>query len=126
MSLISLTINGIRVETEPGTTILEAARKAGIRIPTLCYLEEINNVGACRICLVEVQGARTLQASCVTPAINGMVVRTNTPEVRQARKLNLELIMSSHPQECLTCPRSTNCELQQLAAELGVGEMRRQ
>ncbi len=124
MSLITLTIDGIRVEAEPGATVLEAAKKAGIRIPTLCYLEEINNIGACRICLVEVQGARTLQASCVTPVSRDMVVRTNTPAVRQARKLNLELIMSAHPQECLTCPRSTNCELQQLAAELGVSEMR--
>lgn len=112
------------MEVQPDTTVLEAAKGAGIRIPTLCYLEEINNIGGCRICLVEVQGARTLQTSCVTPVGEGMVVRTNTPQVRQARKLNLELIMSAHPQECLTCPRSTNCELQQLASELGVGEMR--
>ncbi len=124
MSMITLTIDGIKVEAKPGTTVLEAAKKAGIKIPTLCYLEEISNTGACRICLVEVQGARTLQASCVTPVSEGMVVRTNTPAVRQARKLNLELIMSTHPQECLTCPRSTNCELQQLAAELGLTELR--
>lgn len=124
MSLVNLTIDGIQVEVEPGTTVLEAARMAGVKIPTLCYLEEINEVGACRICLVEVEGARTLQASCVTPAADGMVVRTNTPAVRQARKLNLELILSNHPQECLTCPRSTNCELQQLASELGITELR--
>ncbi|WP_027364046.1 NADH-dependent [FeFe] hydrogenase, group A6 [Desulfotruncus alcoholivorax] len=124
MSQVSLTIDGIEVQAAPGTSVLEAAKKAGIKIPTLCYLEEINEIGACRICLVEVQGARTLQASCVTPVAPGMVVRTNTPAVRHARKLNLELIMSNHPQECLTCPRSTNCELQQLASELGITEIR--
>lgn len=124
MSSVNLTIDGIKVQVEPGTTVLEAAKKVGINIPTLCYLEEINAIGSCRICLVEVKGARTLQASCVTPVAEGMVVNTNTPSVRQARKLNLELIMSDHPQECLTCPRSTNCELQQLASELGITELR--
>lgn len=114
----------MQVQVEPGTTVLQAARQAGIKIPTLCYLEEINEIGACRICLVEVQGARTLQASCVTPVSEGMVVRTNTTQVRQVRKMNLELIMSNHPQECLTCPRSTNCELQQLASELGITEIK--
>lgn len=124
MAAVNLTIDGVQVQAQAGTSVLEAAKQAGIKIPTLCYLEEINEVGACRICLVEVQGARTLQASCVTPVAEGMVVRTNTPAVRQARKLNLELIMSNHPQECLSCPRSTNCELQQLAAELGITELR--
>ncbi|MTI85773.1 MAG: 2Fe-2S iron-sulfur cluster binding domain-containing protein [Firmicutes bacterium] len=124
MSSINLTIDDMQLQVEPGTTVLQAARQAGIRIPTLCYLEEINEIGACRICLVEVQGARTLQASCVTPVSEGMVVRTNTAEVRRVRKMNLELIMSNHPQECLTCPRSTNCELQQLASELGITEIK--
>ncbi len=124
MSSINLTIDNMQVQVEPGTTVLQAARQAGIKIPTLCYLEEINEIGACRICLVEVQGARTLQASCVTPVSEGMVVRTNTTQVRQVRKMNLELIMSNHPQECLTCPRSTNCELQQLASELGITEIK--
>ncbi|ACV61127.1 hydrogenase, Fe-only [Desulfofarcimen acetoxidans DSM 771] len=124
MSQITLTIDGQQVQARAGTTVLEAARKIGIRIPTLCYLKEVNEAGACRVCLVEVQGARTLQASCVTPVAEGMVVKTNTPEVRQARKLNLELIMSNHPQECLICPRSTNCELQAVAAELGLKELR--
>ncbi|TYO96911.1 NADH-dependent [FeFe] hydrogenase, group A6 [Desulfallas thermosapovorans] len=124
MAAVNLTIDGVQVQAQAGTSVLEAAKQAGIKIPTLCYLEEINEVGACRICLVEVQGARTLQASCVTPVAEGMVVRTNTPAVRHARKLNLELIMSNHPQECLSCPRSTNCELQQLAAELGITELR--
>jgi len=124
MSSINLIIDGVQVQAEPGTTVLQAARQAGIKIPTLCYLEEINQTGSCRICLVEVQGARTLQASCVTPVSEGMVVHTNTPEVRRVRKMNLELIMSNHPQECLTCPRSTNCELQQLASELGITEVK--
>ena len=124
MPLVTLTIDGHQVEAEAGTTVLEAARQAGIKIPTLCYLEGINEIGACRICLVEVKGARTLLASCVTPVAAGMEVRTNTREVRKARKLNLELIMSSHPQECLTCSRSTNCELQQMASELGITELR--
>ncbi|MCG8400415.1 MAG: [FeFe] hydrogenase, group A, partial [Firmicutes bacterium] len=124
MSHITLTMDGITVRAEPGATVLEAAGQAGIKIPTLCYLAELTSTGACRVCLVEVEGARTLQASCVTPVNDGMVVRTNTASVRRARKLNLELIMSNHPQECLTCPRSTNCELQQLAAELGVSELK--
>lgn len=124
MASVNLTIDGIQVTAPEGTSVLEAAKQAGIKIPTLCYLAEINEVGACRICLVEVQGARTLVASCVTKVTEGMVVHTNTPAVRHARKLNLELIMSNHPQECLTCPRSTNCELQQLASELGITELR--
>ncbi|WP_027356557.1 NADH-dependent [FeFe] hydrogenase, group A6 [Desulfofundulus thermocisternus] len=124
MSLVTLTIDGQQVQVPPGTTILAAARQAGIRIPTLCYLEELNVIGACRLCLVQVKGARTLVAACVTRVSEGMVVHTSTPAVRHARRLNLELIMSNHPQECLTCLRNTGCELQQLAAELGVGEIR--
>jgi NADH-quinone oxidoreductase subunit G/NADP-reducing hydrogenase subunit HndD len=124
MSQVKLTIDGIQVEAPAGTNVLEAAKGAGIKIPTLCYLKELNEIGACRLCLVEVQGARTLQAACVTPVAQGMVVRTGTPEVRRARKLNLELILSNHPRECLTCQRSTNCELQQLASEMGIEELR--
>ncbi|MFZ5648705.1 MAG: NADH-dependent [FeFe] hydrogenase, group A6 [Bacillota bacterium] len=124
MSSVTITIDGIQIEVEKGSTVLEAAKLVGIKIPTLCYMKEINEIGACRICLVEVQGARTLQASCVTPVSEGMVVRTGTPAVLQARKLNLELILSNHPRECLTCPRSTNCELQQLALEMGITDLR--
>lgn len=124
MQLVHLTIDQQQVQVKAGSTILEAARQAGVKIPTLCYLKEINEIGACRICLVEIQGARTLQASCVSPVAEGMVVRTSTPAVLQARKINLELILSNHPRECLTCPRSTNCELQQLAAEMGITELR--
>ncbi|MQL50979.1 2Fe-2S iron-sulfur cluster binding domain-containing protein [Desulfofundulus thermobenzoicus] len=122
--MLTLTIDGQPVQVEAGSTILTAAQKAGIRIPTLCYLEELNIIGACRLCLVEVEGARALQPACVAQVVDGMVVHTNTPAVRQARRLNLELLLSNHPQECLTCPRNTNCELQQLAAELGVEEIR--
>ncbi|WP_027717485.1 NADH-dependent [FeFe] hydrogenase, group A6 [Desulfovirgula thermocuniculi] len=124
MSLINITIDGRPVQVPPGTTILEAARKAGVKIPTLCYLEELSVIGACRLCLVQVEGARTLVAACVAQAGEGMVVHTNTPAVRQARRVNLELILSNHPRECLTCLRNTNCELQRLAAELGVDQVR--
>ncbi|MBC7344602.1 MAG: (2Fe-2S)-binding protein, partial [Clostridia bacterium] len=109
MGMVTVQIDNQRVEIEEGATILQAAAKAGIKIPTLCYLEGINEIGACRICVVEVEGARTLMASCVTPVANGMVVRTNTPRVREARKLNLELLLSNHPMECPTCVRNTNC-----------------
>ncbi|MDI3534260.1 MAG: NADP-reducing hydrogenase subunit HndD [Thermosediminibacterales bacterium] len=121
--MISLNINNQKVKVEEGATILEAAEKAGIKIPTLCYLKEINKVGACRMCVVEVEGAKTLQAACVTPAAEGMVVKTNTPFVRKARKKILELILSDHPFECLTCVRNGNCELQTLAENLGIREV---
>ncbi|MGQ9557552.1 MAG: NADH-dependent [FeFe] hydrogenase, group A6 [Desulfurispora sp.] len=124
MSLVTLTIDGQEVRVPPGTTILAAAKEAGVKIPTLCYLEEINAIGACRLCLVQVEGARTLVASCVALVSEGMVVHTSTPEVRRARAINLELLLSNHPQDCLTCIRNTGCELQQLAAELGVREVR--
>ncbi|QSQ09510.1 NADP-reducing hydrogenase subunit HndD [Koleobacter methoxysyntrophicus] len=123
MGMITLTINDKKVQVEEGSTILEAAQKAGIYIPTLCYLEEINIMGACRLCVVEVEGAKTLQASCVTPAAEGMVVRTNTPFLRKARKAILELLLSDHPFECLTCIRSGNCELQKLAEEFNIREI---
>ncbi|MCR4419291.1 MAG: NADH-dependent [FeFe] hydrogenase, group A6 [Clostridia bacterium] len=121
---VALTIDGLRVEVEPGTTVLKAAQLAGIHIPTLCYLEGINEIGACRICLVEIEGARNLSASCVTPVSEGMVVRTNTPRVRAARRFNLELLLSNHKMECPTCVRNLNCELQDLARALGVREVR--
>lgn len=117
--MISLTIDGVKVQVEEGTTVLEAARKANIRIPTLCFLEEINEIGACRMCVVET-GARTLQASCVLKATEGMDVKTNTRRVRHARKAVLELILSNHDQQCLSCARSQSCELQRLAKELEV------
>ncbi|MBQ6175111.1 MAG: iron hydrogenase small subunit [Clostridia bacterium] len=118
-NMIALTIDGVSVEVPAGTTVLEAARKAGIHIPTLCYLKDINEIGACRMCVVDT-GARSLQASCVLPATNGMVVKTNTPAIRKYRKTLLELVLSDHDKKCLTCVRSQNCELQRLCRELGV------
>lgn len=124
MSTVKLTIDNIPVEVEAGTTILKAAEKAGIHIPTLCYLESINEIGACRVCVVEVEGARTLMASCVAPVAEGMVVKTNSPRVRMARRLNVELLLSNHKMECPTCIRNLNCELQTLAQELGIRKVR--
>ncbi|HHV61931.1 MAG TPA: 2Fe-2S iron-sulfur cluster binding domain-containing protein [Firmicutes bacterium] len=123
MDLVTLTIDGQRVQVPRGTTILEAAEAAGVDIPTLCYLKDINVVGSCRVCVVEVEGAKSLQASCVTPVGEGMVVRTNTPAVREARRTVLELILSNHPFECLTCVRNGNCELQALANRFGIRDV---
>ena len=120
MNMINLTIDGVKVSVPQGSTVLEAAKSAGIYIPTLCYLKDITEIGACRMCLVEIKGARALAASCVMPASEGMEVRTNTPKLREARKVNLELLLSNHNRECTTCVRSDNCELQTLCKELGV------
>lgn len=124
MSKVNLTIDGLPVAVEPGTTILEAAGQLNIRIPTLCYLKEINEIGACRVCVVEVEGARTLQASCVTPVSEGMIVKTASAAVLSGRRFSVELILSNHPMECPTCVRNLNCELQTLAGELGIREVR--
>ena len=118
-NMIPLTIDGVKVEVPAGTTVLEAARIANVNIPTLCYLKDINATGNCRICVVDT-GARALQAACVLPVTPNMVVKTNTPAVRAARKLNLELILSNHDKKCLSCSRSQNCELQKLCLDLGV------
>ena len=118
-----LTIDNNRVEVPKGTTILEAARQAGIRIPTLCYLEKIQAIGACRICLVEIEGAKTLAASCVMPAEEGMKVHTNSRRVREARRTVLELILSDHQGDCQTCDRNGSCELQSLAQEMGIRQI---
>ena len=117
--LIQLTIDGVSVEVPAGTTVLEAAKKAGINIPTLCYLKDVNQIGACRLCVVDT-GARSLQAACVLPVTKGMVVKTNTPAIREARKVNLELLLSNHDKRCLSCVRNQNCELQKLCIDLGV------
>lgn len=118
--MINLKINGMDVSAPEGSTILEAARLAHIEIPTLCFLKEINEIGACRICVVEVKGARSLVASCVYPVNEGMEVWTNTPKVLDSRKKTLQLILSNHNRSCLSCVRSGNCELQTLAKDLGV------
>ena len=122
--MINLTIDNIPVTVPAGTTILEAARAAGIKVPSLCFLKEINEIGACRICVVEVKGARSLVASCVYPVNEGMVVYTNTERVRHSRRLTMELILSNHRMDCLTCSRNTNCELRQLASDLGIDTVR--
>ena len=122
--LVNLTIDNIPVTVPAGTTVLEAARSAGIKIPSLCFLKDVNEIGACRICVVEVEGARSLMASCVYPVSEGMVVHTNTPKVRHSRQLTLELILSNHRMDCLTCSRNAQCELRQLAADLGIDAVR--
>lgn len=122
VEMVNLKINNIPVSAPKGSTILEAAKIAGIRIPTLCYLKDINAIGACRVCVVEVKGARTLVASCVYPVNEGMEVFTATPKVLASRKTTVELILSNHKRECLSCVRSGNCELQALANELGCDE----
>ncbi|MCQ2978356.1 MAG: [FeFe] hydrogenase, group A [Clostridia bacterium] len=122
--MITLTIDGQSVTVPEGTTVLKACKAAGINVPTLCYLEGINEIGACRMCLVEIEGVRGLNTACTFPASDGMVVRTNTPKLREARKINLELILSNHKRECTSCIRSGNCELQQLCNELGVDNVR--
>ena len=124
MEKVSLTIDGIKTEVPKDYTVLKAARSINIDIPTLCFLEGINGIGACRMCLVEVEKARALQASCVLPVSEGMVVHTNTKRVRDARKINLELILSNHNGDCNTCVRSGNCELQKLARDLNVDGIR--
>lgn len=122
--MVNIKINGVDYSVPEGSTILEAARTAGIKIPTLCYLKDINAIGACRICVVEVKGARSLVASCVYPVNEGMEVFTNTPKVIESRKTTLELILSNHKKECLSCVRSGSCELQELCNEYGVEENR--
>ncbi len=117
MEMVNIKINGMSCSVPAGSTILEAARYAGIEIPTLCYLKDINEIGACRICVVEVKGARSLVASCVYPVNEGMEVFTNSPKVLKSRKQTLELILSTHKQECLSCVRSGNCELQKLCRD---------
>lgn len=120
MENVNIKINGVAVSAPAGSTILEAARLVNIKIPTLCYLKDINEIGACRICVVEVKGARSLVTSCCYPIREGLEVITNSPRVLDSRKQTLQLILSVHNQDCLACSRSGNCELQQLCKELHV------
>ena len=119
---INIKINGQEVSVPAGITILEAARLSGFDIPTLCFLKDINEVGDCRMCVVEVKGARSLVAACVYPINPGMEVITNSEKVQKSRKLTLELILSNHDRKCLSCVRSGNCELRQMCADLGVDD----
>ena len=124
MDMINVKINGIAVSVPKGSTVLDAARKAGIEIPTLCFMKEKNEIGACRICVVEVNEGRGFRivTACVYPVTEGMEVLTNTEKVQKARKTTLELILSTHEKKCLSCARSTNCELQKLCLDYGVDE----
>lgn len=124
MEMITLTINGQTVQAPKNATILEAARSAGIHIPTLCYHSELAPEGACRLCVVEATGARTLVASCVYPVAEGMIVKTNTDKVRAARRMVVELLLANHPKDCLACQKSGDCELQNIAADLGLRKIR--
>ena len=121
--MVKLTIDDKEIEIEEGKTILEAARKVNIDIPTLCFLKDINEVGECRMCVVEVEGRRGFATSCIQKVEEGMVVHTNTEKVIEARRLVLDLILSNHDRECLTCTRNGNCELQKLAQEFNLDEI---
>ncbi|RCX20150.1 NAD(P)-dependent iron-only hydrogenase catalytic subunit [Anaerobacterium chartisolvens] len=124
MEMVNITIDARKVQVPKNYTILEAARQANIAIPTLCFLKDINEIGACRMCVVEVKGARSLQAACVYPVSEGLEIYTQSPAVREARKVTLELILSNHEKKCLTCVRSRNCELQKLSEELNIKDIR--
>lgn len=121
---VSFWIDGREVVAEEGISVLEAAHRVGIEIPSLCYLKGINEIGACRVCLIEVQGAHTLQAACVYPVSAGLRVHTNTPRVLRARRTVVELLLSDHHRECTNCIRNLNCELQHLADTLGIRNLR--
>lgn len=122
--MINLTIDGISTTVKNNTTILAAARGLGIKIPTLCYLPEVNEVGSCRICVVEVEGMDKLPPSCNTPVKEGMIVHTRSEKVMKARRMMLELLLSNHPKKCFSCPQNGECELQDLCYEYGVEESR--
>lgn len=120
MDMVRITVDGQTVEVPKTATVWEAARLAGVNIPNLCHHPELRPEGNCRVCLVQIEGARSLAASCVHPVTEGMVVHTHTPAVRDARKMVVELILANHPADCLACERNGDCELQQMAAELGL------
>lgn len=121
--MVTLTINGQTVQAEEGTTILDAAKSVGIEIPTLCALGQLNEIGACRVCVVEVEGEERMPASCKTPVADGMVVRTNTPAVIDARRANVSMILSEHNSLCTTCVRSETCALRKLADDLCISRL---
>ncbi|MFA5161327.1 MAG: NADH-dependent [FeFe] hydrogenase, group A6 [Elusimicrobiales bacterium] len=121
---VNLKINGKDCRAADGATLLEACKTAGVKVPTLCYLENVNDEGSCGVCVVEVKGQRTLARACITKAANGMEVSTNTPAVRAARKTNVELLLANHPADCLVCQKSDYCSLRFLAADLGIKESR--
>ena len=121
--MVNLVINGKQIQAKDGTTILDAAASAGIFIPTLCYLKDINEIGACRVCVVEVEGCAKLVTACNNKVWEGMVIHTNSPKVRESRRNNVELILSQHDCQCATCVRSGNCSLQTISNDLGILEL---
>lgn len=123
MEMVNITIDTRKIRVPKNYTVLEAAKYANIKIPTLCYLKGINEIGACRMCVVEIKGAKSLQAACVYPVSEGLEIYTQTPAVRESRRVTLELILSNHDRKCLTCTRSRTCELQKLAEELNINDI---
>jgi len=121
MGNLAFTMNGAPVSGREGQTILEVARENSIDIPTLCYLEDLPPVGACRLCVVEVEGSRTLVGSCHTPITEGMVIHTHSPKVLETRRILVELMLASHPDSCLVCDEANLCELRKIAADLDIG-----
>lgn len=124
METIKLTINGVEVKVNRGTTVLEAAQAANIYIPTLCADPDLEPYGSCRLCVVEIEKIRGLPTACTTPATNGMVVHTETPAVNEVRRTSVDLLIANHPMDCLTCRQNQQCELQQVTAHLGITERR--
>jgi len=127
--MIKLTINEMPVSVPEGTTVLQAAESINIKIPRLCYYEfpgmpKINKIASCRVCVVEIQGRKNLAPACATLVTEGMVVKTNTPRAVKARRTMVELLLSDHPNSCLTCPKNNNCDLQKIAADLNIRNVR--
>ena len=121
---VHIQINGHQYTAPQHSTILNACKTAGIEIPTLCYMEGLCDVGACGVCVVEVANARTLQRACITEITEGMEIQTQTPRVREARKILVELLLANHPKDCLSCDRNDNCELRQITYDLGIKNVR--
>ena len=119
-NMVKLTIDNCEVVVPEHTTILDAARSVGIQIPTLCYLRDLNEIGGCRVCVVEVEGCDQLVAACNNYVLDGMVVHTNSPKAREARRTNVQLLLSQHDSQCTSCVRSGNCNLQTIANDLGI------
>ena len=121
--MVNIKINDVPISVEEGTTILEACREAKMIVPTLCYLKDINEIGACRVCVVEIEGQDHLVTSCNNVVEEGMTIYTNSPKVRRNRKHTVEMILSQHDAQCATCVRSGNCTLQTIANDLNVVEL---
>ena len=127
--MVNLTINDIPVQVEKGTTVLAAAESINIKIPRLCYyefpgMEKINRIASCRVCVVEIEGRRNLAPACATEVTEGMVVKTNSPRAIKARRTMVELLLSDHPQSCLNCEKNNQCDLQQLASDLHIHQIK--